>query len=54
MKLGDVFPSCKDFHALLRKPENKIRLESFLKLTFQKEADTTLSEIIYCVVGSTP
>ena len=54
MKLGDVFPSCKDFHALLRKPENKIRLQSFLKLTFQKEADTTLSEIIYCVVGSTP
>ena len=31
----------------------KNRLESFLKLTFQK-VDTTPSEIIYCVVGSTP
>ena len=23
MKSGDVFPSCKDFHALLREPEKK-------------------------------
>ena len=30
MKSGDVFPSGKDFHAVLRKSENKIRLNHSL------------------------
>ena len=54
MKSDDVFPSCRDFHVLLRKPENKIRLQSFLQLAFQKVAASTHSELIYCVVGNTP
>jgi len=53
MKTEDQFPSSKIFHALLGKPENKIRLQAFLQMEFQRTAATTSTEIIYCVVGST-
>ena len=52
MKADDKFPSSKDFHALLSKPENKIRLQTCLQKEFQRLAATTGTEIIYCVVGS--
>jgi hypothetical protein len=53
MKTEDKFPASKDFHALLGKPDNKIRLQAFLQTEFQRTAATTSTEIIYCVVGST-
>jgi hypothetical protein len=53
MKREDQFPSTRDFHALLGKPENKIRLQAFLQMEFQRTAATIGTEIIYCVVGST-
>jgi len=53
MKEEDKFPSSKDFHTLLEKPENKIRLQVFLQKEFQKKTATISTEIIYCVVGST-
>lgn len=53
MKAEDKFPSSKDFHALLGKPENKIRFQAFLQKEFQKMTVTMAGvEIIYCVVGS--
>ena len=53
MKTEDKFPSSKVLHALLGKLENKIRLQAFLQMEFQRTAATTSTEIIYCVVGST-
>ena len=52
MKAEDKFPSSKDFRALLGKPENKIRLQTFLQKEFRRIAATTGTEIIYCIVGS--
>ena len=52
MKSEDKFPSSRDFYALLQKPDNKIRLQSFLQAAFQRTAAATDTEIIYCVVGS--
>lgn len=52
MKAEDKFPSSKEFHALLGKPANKIRLQAFLQKEFQRAAETTGTEIVYCVVGS--
>lgn len=52
MKAENKFPSSKDFHALLGKPDNKIRLQAFLQEEFQKVALTIRTEIVYCVVGS--
>ena len=42
MKSEDKFPSCKDFHALLGKPENKIRFQAFLQEAFQRTAETSI------------
>ena len=53
MKAEDKFPSTKDFHVLLGKPENKVRLQEFLRKEFQKTAAADATEIIYCVVGDT-
>ena len=50
MKAEDKFPSNKDFHALLGKPENKIRLQAFLQKEFHRITAKTGTEIIYCVV----
>lgn len=52
MKAEDKFPSSKEFHALLGKPANKIRLQAFLKRKFQRAAETTETEIVFCVVSS--
>ena len=52
MKAEDKFPSSKDFHAMLGKPENKIRLQALLEKEFRRIATTTGTKIIYCVVGS--
>jgi len=46
MKAEDKFPSSRDFHALLGKPENKSRLQAFLQNEFQRTAATTDTEII--------
>lgn len=51
MKSKDQFPSCRDFHAILAKPENKVRLQAFIETSFKRKATTTTSELIYCVVG---
>ena len=53
MKSKDKFPSNKEFHALLSKPENKLRLQAFIQTAFQNSAKITSTEIIYGVVGST-
>lgn len=52
IKVDDKFPSSKDFHTLLGKPSNKIRLQAFLQRAFQRVAERTGTEIVYCVVGS--
>lgn len=44
MKLEDKFPVIKDFHFLLGKAENKIRLQAFLQAGFQSTADTSAVE----------
>ena len=50
MKAEDKFPSSKDFHALLGKLENKIRLQALLEKEFRRIAvSTTGTKIIYCV-----
>ena len=48
IKAEDKFPSSKEFHALLGKPANKIRLQAFLQKEFQRAAETTGTEIVYC------
>ena len=45
--------SSQVLHALLGKPENKIRLQAFLQTEFLRTVATTSTEIIYCVVGRT-
>lgn len=51
MKSEDKFPSIKDFHALLRSPGNKIRLQAFLQTSFERTVAKTNIQLIYCVVG---
>ena len=48
MKAEDKFPSSKDFHALLGKPQNKIRLQALLENEFRRIATTAGTKIIYC------
>ena len=49
MHKADKFPSSREFHAILEKPENKARLQVFLQSVFT-EANTAI-EIVYTVVG---
>ena len=48
MKEEDKFPSSKDFHALLGKPENKIRLQAFLQKEFNKGSNNFHQDHILC------
>ena len=52
MKWVDKFPAMKDFHLLLGKSENKIRLQTFLESGFYNSAERSAVEIIYCVGDS--
>ena len=52
MKSVDKFPSMKDFHLLLGKSENKIRLQTFLPSGVQNAAERSAVEIICCVGDS--
>ena len=51
MKLTKPFPAINEFNTILSKPENKWRLQSFLKKEFRKAAQVSNVEFIYCVVG---
>ena len=51
MKARHQFPNPMEFNEILSKPENKRRLQGFLKSQFQNTADVTDIEIIYIVVG---
>jgi hypothetical protein len=52
MKAEANFHSSEELHGMLGKPENKIRLQALLQKEFQREAETTRTEIVYCVVCS--
>lgn len=46
MKSEDKFPSRRDFHALLGKPENKVRLQTFIEAAFKRRVSTTTTQLI--------